>query len=139
MADGSSNTVMFAERFRNCSTAPGQVAPTFDGGGCTLPAWAWNTIVNGGDPWSSPTFGAANDGIWQMNADGAQFSNSGVAFQAGPSAQQCNWRVTQGGHEGGMMVGMGDGAVRQVSPSMSVQTWMNACNPGDGNPLGDDF
>ena len=50
--DGSSNTVIIAERFKNCSPDGAH------GGGCTLPAWAWNTIQNGGDCWSSPTFGA---------------------------------------------------------------------------------
>ena len=130
MPDGTANTVMFAERFRNCSPSSG---------GCTLPAWAWNTIRNGGDPWSSPTFGSQNDGIWQMNATGAQFSSGNVGFQGGPSAQACNWYVTQGGHTGTMEVGLGDGSVRGVSASMSVVTWVNACKPNDGNPLGSDW
>jgi prepilin-type N-terminal cleavage/methylation domain-containing protein len=133
MADGSSNTVMFAERFRNCSPDGAH------GGGCTLPAWAWNTIVNGGDPWSSPTFGANTDGIWQMNAGGADYISGSVPFQAGPSAQQCNWYVTQGGHDGGMQCGMGDGSVRSVTDGVSVTTWRNACTPNDGTPLGNDW
>jgi len=132
MTDGTSNTVMFAERFRNCSPASG---------GCTLPAWAWNTIVNTGDSWSSPTFGAQNDGIGQMNQGGAQFNNNGGApgFQAGPSIQACNWYVTQGGHAGTMQVGMGDGSVRGVSDAVSWQTWTWACTPNDGNALPSDW
>src|SRR5207302_9540302 len=92
MPDGTSNTVAFAERYKNCSPDGAH------GGGCTLPAWAWNTIQNGGDCWSSPTFGAPNDGINQMNCGGATFSSGPVPFQAGPSAQACNWYGTQGGH-----------------------------------------
>jgi prepilin-type N-terminal cleavage/methylation domain-containing protein len=130
MPDGLSSTVMFAERFRNCS-------PT--SGGCTLPAWAFNTIVDGSDGWSSPTFGAQNDGIGQMNDGGALYNSNGVGFQAGPSPQQCNWYVTQGGHTNSMLVGLGDGSVRSVSSGVSVNTWTNACIPNDGNALGSDW
>jgi len=128
--DGTANTVMFAERFKNCSPSSG---------GCTLPAWAWNTIRNGGDAWSSPTFGAQQDNIGQMNQGGAQFNYNGVAFQAGPASSQCNWYVTQGGHTGSMQVALGDGSVRGVSSGMSVGTWTIACFPNDGAVLGSDW
>ena len=130
MPDGLSNTVMFAERFKNCSPSSG---------GCTLPAWAWNTIRNGGDPWSSPTFGAHEDNAWQMNADGAEYSYGGIGFQAGPSSASCNWYVTQGGHTSVMLVGLGDGSVKAANSGVSVGTWVNACTPNDGNPLGSDW
>jgi prepilin-type N-terminal cleavage/methylation domain-containing protein len=135
MPDGTSNTVMFAERFRNCSTS----SSYFPYGGCTLPAWAWNTIVNGSDPWTSPTFGAQQDVIWQMNAGGAEFTYGNVGFQAGPSPQACNWYVTQGGHAGTMQCGLGDGSVRGVPDSLTLTTWNNACNPADGQVLGSDW
>jgi len=133
MAKGTSNTVMFAERFRNCSPDGA------NGGGCTLPAWAWNTMINGGDCWSSPTFGAQDDGIGEMNCGGAMFSSGSVGFQGGPSAQACNWYVTQGGHTGSMIVGLGDGSVRTASAGMSVTTRRRACSPSDPNPLGNDW
>jgi prepilin-type N-terminal cleavage/methylation domain-containing protein len=129
--DGTANTVAFAERFKNCSPSSG---------GCTLPAWAWNTIMNGGDAWSSPTFGAQNDGISQMNLGGALYTyNNTTAFQAGPSAAQCNWYVTQGGHTGTMQVGLCDGSVRGVSNGLSLNTWTLACTPNDGLPLPSDW
>ncbi|HXD88413.1 MAG TPA: DUF1559 domain-containing protein [Urbifossiella sp.] len=130
MPDGTANTVMMAERYKNNS-------PT--SGGCTLPAWAWNTQINGGDPWSSPTFGGQNDGLGNLNAGGAMFNNGGVGFQAGPTVQTANWYVTQGGHPSTMQVGLGDGSVKGVSQSMSVVTWTNACTPNDGTPLGSDW
>jgi prepilin-type N-terminal cleavage/methylation domain-containing protein len=133
MSDGTSNVVLFSERYKNCSPDGAH------GGGCTLPGWAWNTIANGGDPWSSPTFGAQQDGIWQMNAGGAEFTYGGVGFQGAPSAQACNWYVTQGGHTGGMMVCLGDGSTRFVAQALTVTTWNNACYPADGAPLGSDW
>ena len=132
MIDGTANTVMMAERYRNCSPDGA------NGGGCTLPAWAWNTMANGGDPWSSPTFGAAQAGIYNMNANGAQTNYGGIGFQANPSIQRANWYVTQGAHSS-MQVGLGDGSVRGVNPAMSVNTWINACNPTDGNALGSNW
>lgn len=131
--DGTSNTVMFAERYRNCSPS------SAFGGGCTLPAWAWNTIINGGDCWTSPTFGAQNDGIGQMNCGGAMFFSGSVGFQGGPQAQQCNWYVTQGGHTATMVVGLADGSVRNVSQGMSAITWTRACTPNGGETLGSDW
>jgi prepilin-type N-terminal cleavage/methylation domain-containing protein len=147
--DGTSNTVAFAERYKNCSPSNAY------GGGCTLPAWAWNTIANGGDPWSSPTFGAWDDQIWQMNAQGASYYYPGpqwaygspfppagtniTPFQAGSSPQQCNWYVTQGGHTGAMQVALCDGSVRGIQPSLSFSSWWYACTPNDGFTLGTDW
>jgi prepilin-type N-terminal cleavage/methylation domain-containing protein len=146
--DGTSQTVMFAERFKNCSPDGAH------GGGCTLPEWAWNTIENGGDPWSAPTFGGNDDGLWQLGGGGAMINSAGgqfwapnsgappaglIGFQAGPSPQACNWYVTQGGHSNTMMVGLGDGSVRPVLSDMSAVTWTYACWPSDGNPLGPDW
>ena len=133
MPDGTSQTVMFSERFRNCSPGPSY------GGGCTLPAWAWNTILNGGDCWTSPTFGGAQDGLYRLNCNGAQTNYGSTAFQAGPSPQQCNWYVTQGGHSGSMQVGMGDGSVHGVTQGMSVGTWRILCYPSDGQTPGPDW
>jgi prepilin-type N-terminal cleavage/methylation domain-containing protein len=124
--DGTSNTVAIAERHKNCSPDGPH------GGGCTLPGWAWNTMVNGGDCWSSPTFGGPNAGIYELNCNGAAFSSGAVPFQAMPSPLACNWYVTQGGHTGTMQVGLGDGSVRGASPTMNVNTWISACNPQDG-------
>jgi prepilin-type N-terminal cleavage/methylation domain-containing protein len=133
MPAGTSNVVMFAERFKNCSPDAAH------GGGCTLPAWAWNTIFNGSDCWSSPTFGAQNDGFSGMNCGGALYSSGTVGFQGGPSAQACNWYVTQGGHSGVMMVCLGDGSTRSVSQGLSVNTWITVCTPSSQVPPGSDW
>jgi prepilin-type N-terminal cleavage/methylation domain-containing protein len=130
MPDGSSNTVIIAERFRNCSPDGAH------GGGCTLPAWAWNTQRNGGDCWTSPTFGGQEAGFGNLNCGGATI-NSG--FQAGPNMQACNWYMTQGAHPGAMCIGLGDASIRTVNNGVSLGTWQAACHPADGVPLGSDW
>jgi prepilin-type N-terminal cleavage/methylation domain-containing protein len=126
---GTSLTVAFAERFRNCSPMVGFGAPAF-----TQPAWGYSHVVSmaGGmpnDPGASPTFGGLNDGA--LLPLGLATMN---AFQGGILQQQCNVTATQGGHTGGMQVTLCDGSVRMVATGMSVTTWVAACNPG-GNPL----
>lgn len=137
ITDGTANTVMFAERFKNCSPSPAF------GGGCTLPAWAWNTITNTYDCYASPTFGAANDDntglYYRMNCNGAQFFYGSIAFQGGPSVQQCNWYVTQAGHTSSMVVGLCDGSARIVAQGLSVPSWTAACTPSNGDVAGADW
>jgi hypothetical protein len=63
---------------------------------------------------------------------------SGVPFQVNPPANQCIWQVPVSTHPV-MIVGLGDGSVRTVSPSISLTTWWSACVPDDGGVLGSDW
>jgi len=141
MRDGTSNTVMFAERYRYC-------APSW--GGHTDPVWAahpWSTPNSG---WAVAMFGwnsspfLQSSWAWAGGQQPSYVSNGGggggnIPFQTGPSPNNCNWYVTQGGHTGSMNVGLGDGSVKGVSSSMSTTTWNFACTPSDGNVLGTDW
>jgi prepilin-type N-terminal cleavage/methylation domain-containing protein len=61
-------------------------------------------------------------------------------FQVQPQMfQTCDPDRPQTGHTGGMNVGVGDGSVRFISPSISAATWAAACDPRDGQPLGPDW
>jgi len=126
MPDGSSNTVMFAERYRVC-------APSW--GGYTSPGWAIHPeFVNHG--WDTPTFGWHEaGGSW----DPSFTNNFTTSFQIAPQISACDWRITQGPHIGGMNVGLGDGSVRGVGQGMSVLTWYYACVPNDGQIMGPDW
>jgi prepilin-type N-terminal cleavage/methylation domain-containing protein/prepilin-type processing-associated H-X9-DG protein len=70
--------------------------------------------------------------------DWYQQSNT-LMFQDQPQVAACdNWRA-QSNHRGGMNVGLCDGSVRQVSPSVSQATWTYALLPKDGGVLGSDW
>jgi prepilin-type N-terminal cleavage/methylation domain-containing protein len=136
MPDGTSNTVIFAERYKVC-------APT--SGGYTGPAWAMHPAYVG-HAWDTPGFGyhdyynsagGSADPNFEQNQD--PNNPSGLPYQIAPPVLSCDWRITQTAHSGAMIVGMGDGSVRPVSASISLQTWMFACNPKDGNPLPSDW
>jgi prepilin-type N-terminal cleavage/methylation domain-containing protein len=142
MPDGTSNTVIFAERYKLCQPSSG---------GHTDPVWAAHPWSNGNGYWSIAMFGytyATNNGGnagWGLSGYYADFYSNGqgpggnIPFQTGPSAANCNWYATQGAHTSTMQVGIGDGSVRGVSASMSINTWIYACNPQDGNPLPNDW
>jgi len=122
MPDGSSQTVIFAERYKECSPSSG---------GHTEPTWAAH-------PWSTPNgyWAIAGFGWTSSNVAGGIYPdfNQGIPFQTSPSASNCNWYVLQGAHSS-MQILMGDGSVRGVSAGMSTTTWSYACNPKDGNVL----
>ncbi len=130
MPDGTSNTVIFAERYRLCQ-------PSW--GGHTDPVWCANPWSCPNGPWSIGAFGWNNlSGLTGYYPQFTSSNGDGIykGFQTSPSAAACNWYTTQGPHPATMMVGLGDGSVRGVQSSVSPTTWIYACSPNDGNPLG---
>jgi len=128
MPDGTSNTVMFGERYKECSPSSG---------GHTEPTWAaqrWNT-PNGN--WAVAGFGW----VTASSPAGGYYPdwNQSIPFQTAPTPAACNWYVLQSAHTSSMQVGLGDGSVRGVASGVSVATWAAACNPKDGIPLGSDW
>jgi prepilin-type N-terminal cleavage/methylation domain-containing protein len=132
MPDGSSNVIMFTERYKNC-------APSW--GGVTMPAWAMHPQYVG-HGWDTPVFGVRDVGLWYdpsyWNEAGIG-PNGAIGFQVSPTAAACDWTVAQGSHTGTIQCLLGDGSVRGVSTGVSQQTWTWACNPQDGNPLPSDW
>jgi hypothetical protein len=124
-ADGTSNTVVFVERYGTCgSSGNANASSTF------------------GNLWSD------SNSVWRpvFCINNSSKSPSAAGYPACPMFQiQPNWVNNcdsirpQSPHSGGIMVGLGDGSVRFLSAGLSTTTWTRVCDPRDGNPLGNDW
>jgi prepilin-type N-terminal cleavage/methylation domain-containing protein len=114
--DGTSNTVVIAERYGLCGGIPALWPLAHDELYCPNFAYNWN-YEHG---WTS---------VDRLH----------LLFQIQPTAAQCDPNNTQAPHTGAMTVGMVDGSVRQASQGVSLTTWVNAILPNDGQVLGSDW
>jgi prepilin-type N-terminal cleavage/methylation domain-containing protein len=67
------------------------------------------------------------------------FASGSLPFQINPAPGHCRPDVLASPHPTVMLVGLGDASVRTVTSGIQSTTWINACNPRDGNPLGNDW
>lgn len=121
--DGTSETVMFAEKYAFCGVQSDGASFYWgeEGGTC-------NRLGGFGGNGSIPGFYSSGGAIGASSPP-----------QNMPQPANCNPCLLQGPWPGGILVGLGDGSVRMVSPSISALTWQEAVNPSDGNPLGSDW
>jgi prepilin-type N-terminal cleavage/methylation domain-containing protein/prepilin-type processing-associated H-X9-DG protein len=127
--DGTSNTVLFTEKYARC-----EYPPLKQTGGGTM--WV-HTSYNSGQSW------------WPvvMSPDYIKYSpqcygpNPGALFlvQPRPFIGNCDWTRASTGHTGGINVGLADGSVRFVSQGVSYTTWWFAFTPNGGEVLGGDW
>ncbi|OWK47397.1 DUF1559 domain-containing protein [Fimbriiglobus ruber] len=120
--DGTSNTVIFGERFSWWGSGN-------TGGGPYSTLWANSQ----GPPWTPQMCRAIDNG--GTNYAPCPLFQSGVVVAAATGASGGG----QAMHTSVMNVGLGDGSVRSVTASISQATWSNACDPRDGNVLGSDW
>jgi prepilin-type N-terminal cleavage/methylation domain-containing protein len=132
--DGTSNTVMWAERSADQKSGSGNpevyyasfitidttTNATFTASGAVPPLF--NEIL----PVSAPP-GPGNVWLPQFNPTGTGGTNPAAAG------------AVQGYHTATLVVGLADGSVRGVSASVTSTTWFSACAPADGTPLGPDW
>ena len=141
ITDGTSNTILHAEKYARCSTPA--LPPALGDGGtawayCTSPLFPWLPPPMNLPPRAfQPGFAIA-----ALAARGAPDAiGPGSKFQVQPSPFLGNCDPTRAStpHAGGILVGLADGSVRTLSPGMSRTTWWAALTPRGGEVLGSDW
>jgi prepilin-type N-terminal cleavage/methylation domain-containing protein len=154
ITNGTSNTVMLAEAYKDCKESPSrwiqtcwawhfafipptdwQDTPAYGVPRlASAPHWNWISVADTGPPFYPPVY----RDFQSDPADPIDGANP-VPFQVMPAPNQCDVTVTQTAHPGAMQVGLGDGSVRGVARSISLTTWVNANTPTNSTPLGSDW
>jgi prepilin-type N-terminal cleavage/methylation domain-containing protein len=135
ITDGTSNTIFYTTRTAVCERTgtpyrPSYMQPLYNiAPYANASSWyEWMPVIN---YWlngpSSPGYIAGVDTKFQVNPT-----------WAGPTAT-CDFRLATHMGSGGIMVGLGDGSVRTLSPGVSGQTWWSAMTPNGGEVLGSDW
>jgi prepilin-type N-terminal cleavage/methylation domain-containing protein len=131
--DGTSNTILFAERYAICES----IANPLPGQACL---WDWWL------PQSSVTPAYLNGGLGHHyypyfavpTVNGIPVGPPSL-FQVQPSMGNCDASRASTGHTGGMQVALADASVRTLSSGMSGTTWWAAVTPAGGELLGTDW
>jgi len=129
--DGTSNTIVFAEKYARCGPTFGNLWGHGDWEHNFMPMFAFGT----------------QDGSTGYNASATSgWSQPGVVgpaskFQITPNPYQsaCNPVRAASSHTAVIQVGLGDGSVRSCSSGVSDATWWAACTPARGDMLGTDW
>jgi len=160
--DGTSNTIMFAERFQICSGKYAQTGTTTSaynlwGMGVYsshMPAFAVLAPAGQQSTFQIAPATSPPNNVTSYNATGNNVNvvavKQGLAtnpnttwpyhFQVAPRGNiTCDPGVAQTPFVGGMVVGMGDGSVRTVSPTISQWTYWAACTPAGQEAMGPDW
>jgi prepilin-type N-terminal cleavage/methylation domain-containing protein len=141
IADGLSNTLLHAEKYARCSDPT--LAPPFRDGGT---AWAYGGAA--AFPWLPPPMtppcpgfgpGFAIRAFATIGAPDAVGEGSRFQVRPTPFLGNCDPTRASTAHPGGIQVGLADGSVRTLAPTMSGNTWWAAVTPRDGEVLGPDW
>jgi prepilin-type N-terminal cleavage/methylation domain-containing protein len=147
MPNGTSNVIMFGHRLEHCDFGDPNfgyndwdATPDQTGTYHPTPGFGWVTYLNSRGNYMNSTSNQQGAGLHPLTSGAyPNFSHGNLPFQILPPPGACDPVVLASPHTGVMVVGLGDGTVRTVSPSISLATWLTACTPDNGQVLGSDW
>ncbi len=140
ISDGTSNTVAFTEHYSRCGSTASFMwsqlwSICYDNSGKRI------QCVN--SPNHRATFAdSVYDDVLPVTAGTPPVSVGsvlGVTFQVRPLPKDCNYRLPQTPHTGGMLAVMADGSTRIINAGVSPSTFWSAVTPAGGEVLGSDW
>lgn len=140
--DGASSTIMFTEKYRMCDGFV--TAWAYGGNGPAHPSFAFLPLPGGADtnkfcPNVPVTPDASGQVLGQVGLTTAPTISLPYAFQTRPGLRDCDPRVPQSPHAGGIQIALADGSVTLISSQIRQETFWMACTPKAGDVLGDDW
>jgi prepilin-type N-terminal cleavage/methylation domain-containing protein len=117
-SDGTSNTILFAEKYTVCGTSATNVSSFY-----------WGETGGTCNRTGSPGGNGSVPGFYTLAVPQPKVSYN----------TQCNPCMLQSPWAGGIQVALADGSTRMVSNSVSAITWANAVQPADGGVLGSNW
>ncbi len=133
--DGTSNTIMFAERYFSPKSIPPGVARFT--AGFTDPPWASPLGINGERytdrraTFSDPVYGDIH-AVTSGDPPVTRPSTPGVTFQLRPRPDEANCHMLQSPYSAGLLVAMADGSVRTIRHGVSETMFWAAITPRGG-------
>jgi hypothetical protein len=129
--DGSSNTILYTEKYANCNSDSSNLWAV-QGGNSTSQNW-WPLFMFDAYYDYQPTGHYVGDRAATDPYTGAP------QYQPSPWQTVCNPFRASTAHTAGIQACLGDGSVRNVSSGVSAHTWWLACYPSDGQPMPPDW
>jgi prepilin-type N-terminal cleavage/methylation domain-containing protein/prepilin-type processing-associated H-X9-DG protein len=135
--DGTSKTILFAEKYANCTgniVDPGTTVAVRYVGGSRWADWNWtdNVYSAGGQNYYFPAF----ERLFNVNTSGV--AQTPFLSRVNQNTN-CDPRLASTGHFGGMNCAFADGSVRSIISEVEPASWFAACTPNFGDQTGSEF